>query len=174
MASYDVACIYDKNINVRFDKYGWDISEHLIEWAIPKFHINAHREHCRANYNLHFIPFACRYDGESIERLWAEFNAAATSTKEMGPGSRRDTLDDIFGHHNWGKVIMLRKSSCSVLTARTKLTSPSSWLSLEQDQEGCPGTERPGLRISRLLRVLAGGCCSGMANLRRSLGSRPL
>ncbi|RDX44783.1 hypothetical protein OH76DRAFT_1538039 [Lentinus brumalis] len=107
LASYDVSCIYDKNIDFRFDKYGWDASDHNIEWAIPKFHINAHREHCRANYNLHFIPFACRYDGESIERLWAEFNAAATSTKEMGPGSRRDTLDDIFAHHNWGKVIML-------------------------------------------------------------------
>ncbi|TFK78062.1 hypothetical protein K466DRAFT_446088, partial [Polyporus arcularius HHB13444] len=107
MASYDVSCIYDKNFDFRFDKYGWDVSDHTIEWAIPKFHINAHRELCRANYNLHFIPFACRYDGESIERLWSEFNAAATSTKEMGPGSRRDTLDDIFGHHNWGKVIML-------------------------------------------------------------------
>ncbi|KAI0693247.1 hypothetical protein C8T65DRAFT_699285 [Cerioporus squamosus] len=107
MASYDVSCIYNKNIDCRFDQYGWDVSAHDIQWAIPKFHINAHREHCRANYNLHFIPFACRYDGESIERLWAEFNAAASSTKEMGLGSRRDTLDDIFAHHNWGKVIML-------------------------------------------------------------------
>ncbi len=114
MASYDVSCIYDKNFDFRFDKYGWDVSDHTIEWAIPKFHINAHRELCRANYNLHFIPFACRYDGESIERLWSEFNAAATSTKEMGPGSRRDTLDDIFGHHNWGKVIMLRTPSYSL------------------------------------------------------------
>lgn len=33
----------------------------------------------------------------------------ANSTKEMGPGSRHDTLDDHFGDYNWRKIMSLRK-----------------------------------------------------------------
>ncbi|KAG6852000.1 hypothetical protein C0991_004303 [Blastosporella zonata] len=29
------------------------------------------------------------------------------STKEMGPGSHRDTLDDHFGDYNWRKIMVL-------------------------------------------------------------------
>ncbi|KAG1846540.1 hypothetical protein F4604DRAFT_1688355 [Suillus subluteus] len=38
-----------------------------------------------------------RTDGEAIERGWSNMNPVATSTREMGPGSRRDILDDHFG-----------------------------------------------------------------------------
>ncbi|KAI0712134.1 hypothetical protein C8Q76DRAFT_693826 [Earliella scabrosa] len=107
LASYDIACHYDRHLNERFDKYGFDEPHATIEWAIPKFHINAHRDQCRSEYNLRYIPFCARDDGEAIERLWARTNAAAASTKEMGPGARRDVLDDIFGYHNWQKVIYL-------------------------------------------------------------------
>ncbi|KAG2053533.1 hypothetical protein BDR06DRAFT_1008671 [Suillus hirtellus] len=31
----------------------------------------------------------------------------ASSTKEMGPGTWRDTLDDYFGDSNWKKVVGL-------------------------------------------------------------------
>ncbi|RPD56066.1 hypothetical protein L226DRAFT_546322 [Lentinus tigrinus ALCF2SS1-7] len=106
LASYDIACHFDRNLPSRFSKYGF-ILDHNLEWAIPKFHINAHREACRAIYNLRYIPFCARDDGEGIERIWARLNAAAASTREMGPGSRRDTLDDIFSHHNWLKVCFL-------------------------------------------------------------------
>ncbi|RPD55075.1 hypothetical protein L227DRAFT_615722 [Lentinus tigrinus ALCF2SS1-6] len=106
LASYDIACHFDHNMLSRFANYGF-VSEHIIDWAIPKFHINAHREACRAAYNLRYLPFCARDDGEGIERIWACLNAAAASTREMGPGSRRDTLDDIFAHHNWLKVCCL-------------------------------------------------------------------
>ncbi|KAG1838502.1 hypothetical protein C8R48DRAFT_622193, partial [Suillus tomentosus] len=43
-------------------------------------------------------------DGEAIERGWSNMNPVATSTREMGPGSRRDILDDHFGDWNWHKV----------------------------------------------------------------------
>ncbi|RPD55780.1 hypothetical protein L227DRAFT_588422 [Lentinus tigrinus ALCF2SS1-6] len=85
LASYDIACHFERNVQSRFSTYGF-VSDH-------NFHINAHREACRATYNL-----------QGIERIWACLNAAAGSTREMGPGSRRDTLDDIFSHHNWLKV----------------------------------------------------------------------
>ncbi|PBK98144.1 hypothetical protein ARMGADRAFT_920338 [Armillaria gallica] len=39
---------------------------------------------------------------------WAATNALAVSTKEMGPGAHRDTLDDHFGDYNqWRKIIIL-------------------------------------------------------------------
>ncbi|KAL1948716.1 hypothetical protein VTO73DRAFT_10522 [Trametes versicolor] len=106
-ASYDIACHYDRKIEGRFESYGFDASAYKISWAIPKFHINAHREQCRADYNLHFLPFSARNDGEAPERGWGRTNGAAASTKEMGPGARRDFLDDIFAHHNWQKVSSL-------------------------------------------------------------------
>lgn len=46
-------------------------------------------------------------DGEAPERGWANINHVASSTKEMGPGARRDTLDDHFSDWNWKKVTML-------------------------------------------------------------------
>ncbi|KAG1749250.1 hypothetical protein EDB19DRAFT_1825495 [Suillus lakei] len=48
-----------------------------------------------------------RMDGEAPERGWANINPVASSTKEMGPGARRDTLDDFFGDWNWKKVVGL-------------------------------------------------------------------
>ncbi len=33
----------------------------------------------------------------------------ASSTKETGPGSRKDHLDDAFGDHIWLKIVELRK-----------------------------------------------------------------
>ncbi|SJL12099.1 uncharacterized protein ARMOST_15520 [Armillaria ostoyae] len=48
-----------------------------------------------------------RTDGEGIEHTWAVVNALAKLTKEMGPGSRHDTLDDHFSYHNFMKLIGL-------------------------------------------------------------------
>lgn len=103
-ASYDVACQYHCKFRTRFDSYGFDVSQRHFIWGIPKFHINAHKDPCRANYNWHFLPYSARLDGEGVERAWARSNPASASTKEMGPGSRRDFLDDMFSHHNWVKV----------------------------------------------------------------------
>ncbi|EIW53788.1 uncharacterized protein TRAVEDRAFT_134057, partial [Trametes versicolor FP-101664 SS1] len=103
-ASYDISCQYSRKFDERFDNYGFDVSRHDITWGIPKFHINAHQEKCRADYNWHFLPWSARLDGEGVERNWGKSNPAAASTKEMGPGSRRDFLDDMFSHHNWVKV----------------------------------------------------------------------
>ena len=38
---------------------------------------------------------------QAPERGWANINPVASSTKEMGLGARRDTLDDYFGDSNW-------------------------------------------------------------------------
>ncbi|KAJ7075021.1 hypothetical protein B0H15DRAFT_792348 [Mycena belliarum] len=41
-----------------------------------------------------------RTDGEPPERAWANANPLVPSTKEMGPGERRDVLED---QSAWGK-----------------------------------------------------------------------
>ncbi|KAI0684985.1 hypothetical protein C8T65DRAFT_712842 [Cerioporus squamosus] len=105
--SYDVVCIYSKNFLARFGKYGWDEPTQEFTWAIPKFHINAHREQCLADYNLHYLRGCGCSDCEGVERLWSRSNGAAAVTKEMGPGSHRDYVDDIFGGQNWTKVTTL-------------------------------------------------------------------
>ena len=68
-----------------------------------------HKLPCQAPHSLNFKPGVGRPDGEGIERSWAEMNQVANSTKEMGPGSRHDTLDNHFGHHNWRKYVSLGK-----------------------------------------------------------------
>ena len=75
-----------------------------MRFLIPKFHLPAHIQKCQADYSFNFSPFVGRTDSEAPERGWSETNAMAASTKEMGPGSHRDTLDDHFGDHNWGKI----------------------------------------------------------------------
>lgn len=109
LASYDIACHVDRKFDSRFEKYGFDVSPFTFTWVVPKFHMNAHGEQCRADYNLRYIPYSARDDGEGIERGWSRTNAVAATTKEMGPGARRDVLDDVFGYHNWVKVTYLRK-----------------------------------------------------------------
>ncbi|KAG2101825.1 uncharacterized protein F5147DRAFT_746912 [Suillus discolor] len=107
--SYDIACQWKINLTKRINK----LPEHLqipaavalatFIFGIPKFHCPAHEEKCAIPHSLNLIPGIGRTDGEGIERNWAEMNRVANSTKEMGPSSRHDVLDDHFGHHNWRK-----------------------------------------------------------------------
>ncbi|KAL0575644.1 hypothetical protein V5O48_006329 [Marasmius crinis-equi] len=46
-------------------------------------------------------------DSKGIERQWASLGPIGTSTREMGPGNRRDTIDDHVSSWNWRKVIRL-------------------------------------------------------------------
>lgn len=78
-------------------------------YLVPKFHLYAHQTDCQINYSFNLTPGVGRTDGEAPERGWAAMNPVASSTKEMGPGSRRDTLDDHFRDYNWRKIVALRE-----------------------------------------------------------------
>ncbi|KZT31244.1 hypothetical protein SISSUDRAFT_1067932 [Sistotremastrum suecicum HHB10207 ss-3] len=78
---------------------------------IPKFHILAHGEECQSKYSLNRRPFTARFDGEIIERHWANSNAAGPSTAEMTPNARRETLEDMWNSSNFHKVVGIG-SSC--------------------------------------------------------------
>ena len=107
--TYDVNCIYKLHFwdrmkqmpdSLRLEQGHFDLS-----FGVPKFHLPSHKLACQAPHSLNLMPGVGRTDGEGIERNWAEINAVANSTKEMGPGLRHDTLDDHFGHHNWRKLL---------------------------------------------------------------------
>ncbi|KAF9496852.1 hypothetical protein BDN71DRAFT_1429871 [Pleurotus eryngii] len=75
-----------------------------ITYLVPKFHLYAHHTSCQINYSFNLTQGVRRMDGESPECGWAAMNPVASSTKEMGPESQRDTLDDHFSDYNWHKV----------------------------------------------------------------------
>ncbi|KAG6895762.1 hypothetical protein C0992_012803 [Termitomyces sp. T32_za158] len=79
-------------------------------YFVPKFHLPAHVVGCRTSYSFNYGLGVGRTDGEAPERGWAEVDPLAASTKEMGPGSRRDTLDSHFGDYNWRKTIGMGRS----------------------------------------------------------------
>ena len=82
-------------------------AEKVFTFFVPKFHLSAHITKCQWKFSFNFIKGVSRTDGEAPERGWANLNLMASSTKEMGPGHRCDTLDDVIGDNNWKKLIGL-------------------------------------------------------------------
>ncbi|KAG2123716.1 hypothetical protein BD769DRAFT_1628906 [Suillus cothurnatus] len=106
--SYDIACQWSKNLWGRMSRYPSRMhfarDGKVMTFLVPKFHLPAHITACQITFSHNFIKGMGRTDGEAPERGWANINPVATSTREMGPGARRDTLDDHFGDFNWKKV----------------------------------------------------------------------
>ncbi|KAF6758787.1 hypothetical protein DFP72DRAFT_807241 [Ephemerocybe angulata] len=105
--SYDIGCQWHKKLFERLRK----LPPHLIPKflvvllvLIPKFHLPAHVEYCNRTYSFNLTKGVGRTDGEAPERGWSRMNAVAKSTAEMGPGTRRDTLDDHMADENWDKT----------------------------------------------------------------------
>jgi hypothetical protein len=108
LLTYDIACQWKINFKERMEQFpaSMQLSDHKqVDVGIPKFHCPAHPEKCQVLHSLNIKPGVGRTDGEGIERNWSEVNPIAPSTKEMGPGSYHDTLDDHFGHHNFRKYV---------------------------------------------------------------------
>ncbi|KAG1884716.1 hypothetical protein F4604DRAFT_1878684 [Suillus subluteus] len=106
--SYDIACQWSKHIWDRMATYPCQMHVERgtkdFVFLVPKFHLPAHVAFCQVTYSHNLIKGMGCTDGEAPERGWANINPVATSTREMGPSSCRDTLDDHFGDFNWKKV----------------------------------------------------------------------
>ncbi|KAG2106954.1 uncharacterized protein F5147DRAFT_746092 [Suillus discolor] len=91
--SYDIACQWHKKLWTRMETIPKRLhppcDSIIIRYFVPKFHIQAHVNKCCTNFS-----FNC--------------------TREMGPGTRRDTLDDHFGDWNWKKITALGERFSSV------------------------------------------------------------
>ncbi|KAI6156579.1 hypothetical protein BKA82DRAFT_4325506 [Pisolithus tinctorius] len=112
--SYDIACQWHKKLYQRMDQMPPSLQSNLrnraVTFLVPKFHLPAHIASCQWSFSFNWTKGVGRTDGEEPERGWANLNPAASSTKTMGPGHRRDTLDDYFGDWNWKKLIGLGAS----------------------------------------------------------------
>ncbi|KAJ7015755.1 hypothetical protein C8F04DRAFT_1284868 [Mycena alexandri] len=107
--SYDICCQWSKHLIGRLKKLPARIRLTLVialvRFLIPKLHIYGHKIQCQLYFSLNYTPGSARTDGEGIERPWANIGPVATSTREMGPGSRQDTLNDHWSHWNWQKLV---------------------------------------------------------------------
>lgn len=110
--SYDIACQYSKGFWSRMA----DIPEAMrlvieparVWFKIPNFHVAGHKFSCHSPYSFHYMWGAGRTHGETVEQNWEFTNGAAASTKMMGIGSRHSTLEDLFGFHNWRRLVAWR------------------------------------------------------------------
>ncbi|KAJ7810476.1 hypothetical protein B0H13DRAFT_2243448 [Mycena leptocephala] len=96
--SYDIACQYSKNFWARM--LGLPTAMHLV---IEQARV------CMP-FTI-FIPLHVgwgRTHGETVEQNWEFTNGAAASTKMMGLGTRHATLEDLFGFHNWRRLVSWR------------------------------------------------------------------
>ncbi|KAF7793609.1 hypothetical protein EIP86_004723 [Pleurotus ostreatoroseus] len=103
--SYDIVCqwaiwffsrisTYPEHVQIKLDAKN-------VRYAIPMYHFRAHKEKDHNKYSFHLMEGVGRSCGEGIERNWPKHEETAASTREMGPGSRHDTLEDHFGYANW-------------------------------------------------------------------------
>ena len=111
--SYDIACQWMTHLWERMTtlphSMQFPYKDRKINALMPKFHLPAHVAKCQWQYLFNYISGMGRTDGEAPEQGWAVLNAMASSSKEMGPGHCRDTLDDLIGDSNWKKLTSLCK-----------------------------------------------------------------
>jgi hypothetical protein len=113
--SYDIACQYWVHFFERMAAHfpeTWRVNAGSVKFRflVPKFHLPAHITGCHWRYSFNFMRFVGRTEGEALERGWPALNRLSSSTKEMGPGARRDTMDEHMGDANWQKVVSIGKS----------------------------------------------------------------
>ena len=99
-------------------KYG----DGRIMFMVPKFHLRAHQTSCQTKYSFNYAPGCGQTHGETVEEGWSNSNQAASQTKEMGPGTRAMTLDDVFGFANWWTIENLGMCVNRCISLRARLT----------------------------------------------------
>ncbi|KAF7356782.1 hypothetical protein MVEN_01013500 [Mycena venus] len=111
--SYDIACQYArhfyKRMSVMPQKMRLQLAESDIWWKVPNFHLPAHKPKCHSAYSFHWTRGAGMMHGEGVEQNWSFSNGAAGPTRLMGPGSRQATLEDIFGFHNYDRLLAMHR-----------------------------------------------------------------
>ncbi|THU99427.1 hypothetical protein K435DRAFT_659026, partial [Dendrothele bispora CBS 962.96] len=108
VVSYDISCQWSQNFWTRMDDIDPSIKvkyrEGKIMFMVPKFHLRAHQRTCQTKYSFNYASGVGQTHGEVVEQGWAHLKKVATQTKEMGPGTRAMTLDDIVGFANWRTI----------------------------------------------------------------------
>lgn len=107
--SYDIVCQWSVHVWERMSAFPqhfhMDHGVKKITFLVPKFHLPAHVAACQTAFSFNLTRGVGRTDGEAPERGWAAINPVSAQTKQMGPASHRETIDDHFGDWNHKKVI---------------------------------------------------------------------
>jgi len=146
VVSYDIVCQWSVKLWERMEKYPRRLQlntdgQLTVVFLVPKFHLAAHIASCQILFSFNLTRWVGRTDGEAPERGWSRFNNVSTQTVEMGPGSRRDTLDDHFGDWNWkktvglgnlyfsttGLILLFRKENFCYAAYQQLSTRPQKW-----------------------------------------------
>ena len=130
VGSYDIVCQWAVHLLERLKRLPVLVRLRVIftlTFVIPKLHIYSHKRQCQLNYSFHFHPGVGNTDGEGIERSHSFIGPMGTATREMGPGSRHDTLDDGWGYWNWHKLVSLRRFLALLIDNFTNVLSFSSY-----------------------------------------------
>lgn len=107
--SYDIVCQWSRNLLKRvkqFPSYMQHVGDRIrtATFVLPKFHIYNHGISCQLRYSLNYLLHSAQMNGKDPERWWAHINPVSMSTREMGPGSRTNTIDDHALAWNWRKI----------------------------------------------------------------------
>lgn len=108
--SYDIVCQWSRKLPTRMQQLPecMRLSAQQLKnstFVVPKLHLWGHGMKCQVKYSLNLLRWSARTDGEGIERFWAFLNPLSMSTREMGAGSRQDTIDDHVRWWNWRKIV---------------------------------------------------------------------
>ena len=112
--SYDIVCQWAIHLRQRVGSSSFP--SHLrielpqspeLRFVIPKYNFWGHTGDNHSKYSLNLVKWVGRTDGEEVERNWWRHDGTSASTREMGPGSRHDTLEDHFQWSNFEKIIGL-------------------------------------------------------------------
>lgn len=118
LISYDIACQWSKNLVDRLKKLPPLVRLctvlRIVAFVVPKLHILAHMLACQLRFNLAYTKGAAQSDMEGIERIWSGSGLLGTSTREMGPGSRQNTIEDYWHNWNWRKLVGLGEYFISI------------------------------------------------------------
>ncbi|KAF8129441.1 hypothetical protein K438DRAFT_2136914 [Mycena galopus ATCC 62051] len=111
--SYDIACQYAINfwrcMTGLPERMRLSIPPSNVWWKVPNFHLPDHKHVCHSPYSFHWTPGVGLSHGDGVEQNWAFSNGAASSTRLIGPGSRHATLEDIFGFHNYDRLLAMHR-----------------------------------------------------------------
>lgn len=112
--SYDIACQWEVHLRERVAAPSFPLHLQIelprtseLRFVIPKYHFWGHTGENHSKYSLNLVKWVGWTDGEEVERNWWRHDGTAASTREMGPGSRHDTLEDHFQWSNFEKIIGL-------------------------------------------------------------------
>ncbi|KAF8198794.1 hypothetical protein K438DRAFT_1583906 [Mycena galopus ATCC 62051] len=116
LLSYHIMCQWCKNLRECLQKLPPGVCLHLVlyfvKFVIPKLHILRHLKKCQDFLSLLYILGSGQSDMEGIERIWSSSGHMGASMREMGPGSRQDTLDNFWHYWNWNKIVGMGGFGC--------------------------------------------------------------